>query len=104
MKITHTIPERTDRIDCRKAGGSRGRRPLSFDADPCKGRNTAGRCFGRLELWRGIASRRDEYAITYLGGVYLAAIVLGHLGRTQQTRPTLHRLPGEIRHASDTPV
>jgi putative transposase len=104
LKIPHTIPGRTDRIDRRQAKGSLGGTPPGFDADPCKGRNTAGRCFGRLERWRGIATRHDEHAITHLGGVSLAATFLDHRGRTQQTRPKLHRFSGEIRHARGTPV
>jgi len=32
----------------------------------------------RLKQWRGIATRYDKYALTYLGGVTLAAIVLHH--------------------------
>jgi putative transposase len=38
-------------------------------------RNTIERGFGRLKQWRGIASRYDKYALVFLGGVLLAAIL-----------------------------
>ena len=41
-------------------------------------RNTVERGFNRLKQWRGIATRYDKYALTYLGGVTLAAIVIHH--------------------------
>jgi len=34
------------------------------------------RGFGRFKQWRGIATRYDKYARTYLGGVLLAATVI----------------------------
>ncbi|GAA2756194.1 hypothetical protein GCM10009872_15540 [Actinopolymorpha rutila] len=58
--------------------GSHGGRPPAFNADLYKNRNTVERGFGRIKQWRGIASRYDKYAITYLSGVTLAAIVLNH--------------------------
>ena len=36
-------------------------------------RNIIERGFGQLKQWRGIASRYDKYALTFLGGVLLAA-------------------------------
>ncbi len=81
MKIPHTSPERTDQINRRQAKGSRGGRPPDFDADLYKERNTVERGFGRLGHWRGIASRYDKYALSYLGGVILATIVLNHRAR-----------------------
>ena len=38
-------------------------------------RNTVERGFNRLKQWRGVATR---YALTYLGGVTLAAIIIHH--------------------------
>ena len=35
-----------------------------------------GRGFNRLKQWRGIATRYDKYALTFLGGVLLAASIL----------------------------
>jgi putative transposase len=71
-KISHTIPERSDQIAHRKAKGSRGGRPPSFTADTYRHRNTVERGFNRVKHWRGIATRYDKYALTYLGGVTLA--------------------------------
>ena len=78
MKISHTIPERSDQIAWRKNKGSAGGRPPSFDPELYRHRNTVERGFNRLKQWRGIATRYDKYALTYLGGVILAAIVIHH--------------------------
>ena len=72
-RIRHTIPERSDQQARRKAKGSRGGRPPKFDKERYAQRNTIERGFGRLKQWRGIATRYDKYALTYLGGVLLAA-------------------------------
>ncbi|GAA3307889.1 transposase [Nonomuraea dietziae] len=34
------------------------------------------RAFNRLKQWRGIATRYDKYALTFLGGVLLAATIM----------------------------
>jgi putative transposase len=78
FKIPHTIPERSDQVAYRKTKGSLGGRPPSFDADTYRHRNTIERGFNRLKHWRGIATRYDKYALTYLGGVLLAAMVTHH--------------------------
>lgn len=75
-RIKHTIPERTDQIARRKAKGSAGGRPPAFGADLYARRNTVERGFNRLKQWRGIATRYDKYALTYLGGVLLASTVI----------------------------
>lgn len=77
-KIRHTIPERRDQIERRHAKGSRGGRPPDFAPAIYRDRNTVERGFNRLKQWRGIATRYDKYALTYLGGVTLAAIVIHH--------------------------
>lgn len=77
-KIKHTIPERSDQIARRKAKGSKGGRPPLFDAELYKLRNTVERSFNRFKQWRGLATRYDKYAVTYLGGVLLGLIVLTH--------------------------
>ncbi len=77
-RIAHTIPQRSDQIAHRKAQGSRGGRPPAFDARTYRHRNTAERGFNRLKNWRGVATRYDKYALTYLGGVILAAAILTH--------------------------
>lgn len=38
-------------------------------------RNTVERGFNRFKHWRGIATRYDKYARTYLSGVLLAATI-----------------------------
>ncbi len=78
LQVPHTIPERSDQIARRKAKGQRGGRPPDFNAELYKERNTTERAFGRLKQWRGVATRYDKYAVTYLGGVILAAIVANH--------------------------
>jgi putative transposase len=78
LRIPHTIPERSDQIDLRKAKGSRGGRPPAFDSDTYRHRNTVERGFNRIKHWRGIATRYDKYALTFLGGVILASLVTYH--------------------------
>lgn len=75
-RIPHVIPERADQIARRKARGRAGGRPPAFDAVAYRLRNTVERGFNRLKHWRGIATRYDKYATTYLGGVTLAATIL----------------------------
>jgi transposase len=75
-KIPHTIPQRSDQIAHRQAKGSRGGRPPALDAEKYKQRNTVERSYLRLKQWRGIATRYDKHARTFLGGVLLAAAVI----------------------------
>lgn len=75
-RIKHTIPERRDQIATRKAKGSAGGRPPAFDAETYKHRNTMERAFGRVKQWRGVATRYDKYALTFLGGVLFAATIM----------------------------
>lgn len=77
-RIKTTIPERSDQIARRKAKGSAGGRPPAFDPETYKLRNTMERSFNRLKQWRGVATRYDKYAVTYLGGVTLAMVILTH--------------------------
>ena len=57
---------------------SAGGRPPNFDNVLYRERNTVERGFNRLKQGRGIATRYDKYATTYLGGVLLAALVTHH--------------------------
>lgn len=77
-RIAHTIPERSDQVERRKAKGSAGGRPPGFDATIYRQRNTVERGFNRLKQWRGIATRYDKYATCYLGGLTLAALITHH--------------------------
>ena len=47
-----------------------------FDAAIYKQRNTVERGFNRFKQWRGVATRYDKYALTFLGGVLLAASIM----------------------------
>jgi putative transposase len=87
-KIKHTIPERSDQIARRKAKGPDGGRPPAFDPALYALRNTVERGFNRLKQWRGIATRYDKYALTYLGGVLLACAVIHTRVGTPQSGDT----------------
>ncbi len=80
-RIAHTIPERSDQIARRKTKGSHGGRPPSFDPTRYRHRNSVERGFNRLKHWRAIATRYDKYALTFLGGVTLAAAITHHRAR-----------------------
>ena len=75
-RIPHTIPERQDQKDRRKAKGTKGGRPPAFDHQIYAKRNTVERGYLRLKQWRGIATRYDKHALTFLGGVVLATTVI----------------------------
>ena len=82
-RIKHTIPERKDQIARRNAKGSTGV-TTAFDAALYGLRNTVERGFNRLKQWRGVATRYDKYALTYLGGVLLAcAVIHARVGANQ---------------------
>ncbi len=74
--VTAVIPERADQIAHRKNRGSRGGRPVTFDAHDYKNRNVIERAFNKLKNWRGIATRYDKHALIYRGGIVLASILL----------------------------
>ena len=96
-RVKHTIPERKDQIARRRANGSAGGRPPAFDAAPYGLRNTVERGFNRLKQWRGVASRYDKYALTYLGGVLLAcAVIHARVGANE-----LDRCPSRAARSAD---
>ena len=70
------VPERSDQVKNRKNRGTKGGRPVDFDAEAYKGRNVAERAFNKLKDWRGLATRYDKHALIYRGGMVLASIVL----------------------------
>ena len=70
------IPEPSDQIGHRLNKGSRGGRPVNFDAHDYKNRNVVERAFNHFKNWRGLATRYDKHALVYRGGVVLAAITL----------------------------
>ena len=57
--ITTVIPERCDQVRHRRNRGSRGGRPVNFDAETYKRRNVVERGFNLLKRWRGLAIRYD---------------------------------------------
>jgi transposase len=74
--ITAVIPEPSDQIGHRKNKGSRGGRPVTFDATDYKNRKVVERAFNHLRNWRCLATRYDKHALVYRGGVVLASILL----------------------------
>ncbi len=74
--IPHTIPEPKDQKANRLRRGSQGGRPVGFDWETYKHRNTVERCFNRLKQWRGLAMRTDKHAHNYEAGLLLGAIVM----------------------------
>ncbi len=74
--ITAVIPEPADQAGHRTKRGSRGGRPVSYDAQDYKQRNVIERAFNRLKQWRGIATRYDKHALVYRGAVVLASILI----------------------------
>ena len=73
--ITAVIPEPADQAGHRRRRGSHGGRPVSYDAQDYKQRNVVERFFNRLKNWRALATRYDKHALTYRGGLILAAIL-----------------------------
>jgi putative transposase len=73
--ITAVIAQPSDQAAHRKRRGRAGGRPPAFDVDAYKGRNVVERSFNAIKQWRGLATRYDKFALTYRGGVVLAAIV-----------------------------
>ena len=74
--VEAVIPEPSDQIRHRKNKGSRGGRPVAFNAEDYKNRNVVERAFNQFKNWRGIATRYDKHALVYRGGVVVAAILL----------------------------
>ena len=74
--IVAVIPEPSDQIRHRQNKGSRGGRPIAFDASDYKHRNVVERAFNHMKNWRGLATRYDKHAVVFRGGVVLAAIIL----------------------------
>jgi transposase len=71
--ISHTIPERKDQR-ARRAG--RPGRPLAFDKARYRRRNVVERCIGKLQQWRGLATRFEKRAVNYRAMVVIASLLL----------------------------
>jgi transposase len=70
------IPQPADQAAHRKRRGGRGSRPPTFNRDAYKQCNTAERCINKLKQWRGLATRYDKTATSYLADLHLAAIFI----------------------------
>lgn len=51
------------------------KRPIPYDADAYKQRNTVERLWARLKDYRRVATRYDKLAENFLAGVLIAAVV-----------------------------
>jgi transposase len=72
--IKAVIPQRHVQISARKAKGSKGGRPLAFDAELYKQRNTAERAVNKLKQFRAVATRYDKRDYMYLATVDIATM------------------------------
>jgi putative transposase len=71
--IKTVIPEPADQAAHRQRRGARGGRPVTYDRIEYRGRNVSERAIAVLKQWRAIATRYDKHALTYRGGLVLAA-------------------------------
>ena len=82
--IKAVIPEKSDQAANRKKRGSTGGRPVSFDAEQYRDRNTVERCINKIKAWRGLATRYDKTPDSYMAGLQLR----GSLIWIRSLRPT----------------
>lgn len=75
-KIRAVIPEKADQAANRKKKGSRGGRPVSYDADLYKERSSVERCINKIKDWRGLATRFDKKPESYMAGLQLRGAVI----------------------------
>jgi len=75
-QIAHTIAEPADQAANRRRRGRRGGRPVGHDCQRYRRRNHIERCFNKLKQWRGIATRYDKTARSYLGALHLASALI----------------------------
>lgn len=73
--VRAVIPEKSDQAAHRKNRGSTGGRPVGYNTVEYKGRNVVERGINVIKNWRALATRYDKHALTYRGGVVLAAIL-----------------------------
>jgi transposase len=69
--VRRVIPEKADQAANRKKKGSRGGRPVEYDAALYRDRNTVERCINKIKDWRGLATRFDKTPESYEAGLYL---------------------------------
>lgn len=82
--VTAVIPEKIDQQANRKKKGSAGGRPVTYDKERYKQRNTIERCFQKIKTWRGLATRYDKAPDSYAAGLHLRGSImwLKHLTST----------------------
>jgi transposase len=85
-RIRFTCPEKRDQIAHRKAKGSTGGRPPTFDSGVYAGRNVVERCIARLKQFRALATRYAKRAAYYRALLVLVAVILW-LREDPQDRP-----------------
>jgi transposase len=74
--VVAVIPQPADQQAHRKRRGSRGGRPVGYDAEAYRGRNVIERAFCKTKHWRGLATRYDKHAVVYRGALVLAAALI----------------------------
>lgn len=74
--IRHVIPSRTDQREQRRKKGSAGGRPPRFDRKVYRERNRVERAINRLKQFRGLATRYEKRASTYLALALFASAIL----------------------------
>ena len=75
-QITAVIPDKADQQANRKKKGSKGGRPISYDTQRYKQRNTVERCFQKVKTWRGLATRYDKSPESYEAGLHLRGSIM----------------------------
>lgn len=75
-RITAVIPEKIDQQANRKKRGSTGGRPVTYDKERYKQRNTVERCFQKIKTWRGLATRYDKSPTSYEAGLHLRGSIM----------------------------
>jgi len=73
--IKAVIAEPDDQKGHRRRRGSRGGRPVNFDAVDYKNRNVIERSYCHLKQWRGIATRYDKHALIYRAAIVLHSVI-----------------------------
>lgn len=74
--IIAVIPEKIDQQANRKKKGSAGGRPVTYDPERYKQRNTVERCFQKIKIWRGLATRYDKSPESYEAGLHLRGSIM----------------------------
>lgn len=73
--IKAVIAEPDDQKGHRRRRGSRGGRPVNFDAVDYKNRNVIERSYCHIKQWRGIATRYDKQALIYRAAIVLHSVI-----------------------------